>query len=71
MIEAPLSSKVFVAKHHLSGLADITNGGEDFPKDLPRCRRSQEQLEFWNALNGAAKLTDAQRELGRTMRGEA
>ena len=32
---------------------------------------AEEQLEFWNALNGASKLTNAQRELGRTMRGEA
>jgi uncharacterized protein (DUF1778 family) len=31
----------------------------------------EEQLEFWNALNGTPKLTKAQRELGRTMRGEA
>jgi hypothetical protein len=31
----------------------------------------EEQLAFWNALDGAAKLTEAQRELGRTMRGEA
>jgi len=32
---------------------------------------AEEQLEFWNALNGTTKLTDTQRELGRTMRGEA
>jgi hypothetical protein len=32
---------------------------------------AEEQREFWNALNGASKLTNAQRELGRTMRGEA
>lgn len=31
----------------------------------------EEQLEFWNALNGVPKLTKAQRELGRNMRGEA
>jgi uncharacterized protein (DUF1778 family) len=31
---------------------------------------AEEQLEFWNALNGATKLTDAQCGLGRTMRGE-
>ena len=30
----------------------------------------EEQLTFWNALNGAPKLTKSQRELGRTMRGE-
>ena len=29
-----------------------------------------EQLAFWNALNAAPQLTEAQRELGRTMRGE-
>lgn len=32
---------------------------------------SEEQLKFWNALNGTPKLTKAHRELGRTMRGEA
>jgi uncharacterized protein (DUF1778 family) len=32
---------------------------------------SDEQLRFWSALNGTPKLTEAQRELGRTMRGEA
>ena len=31
----------------------------------------EEQLTFWNALNATPKLTKAQRELGRTMRGEA
>jgi uncharacterized protein (DUF1778 family) len=31
----------------------------------------EEQLAFWNALDGAAKLTEAQRELGRIIRGEA
>jgi uncharacterized protein (DUF1778 family) len=30
----------------------------------------EEQLTFWNALNAPPKLTKAQRELGRTMRGE-
>jgi uncharacterized protein (DUF1778 family) len=29
-----------------------------------------EQLAFWNALNSPPQLTKAQRELGRTMRGE-
>lgn len=29
-----------------------------------------EQLTFWNALNATPKLTKAQRELGRAMRGE-
>ena len=29
-----------------------------------------EQLAFWSALNAPTKLTRAQRELGRTMRGE-
>jgi uncharacterized protein (DUF1778 family) len=29
-----------------------------------------EQLEFWNALNEPPRLTSAQRELGRLMRGE-
>jgi len=29
-----------------------------------------EQLTFWNALNSPPSLTEAQRELGRTMRGE-
>jgi uncharacterized protein (DUF1778 family) len=28
-----------------------------------------EQLAFWNALSATPKLTKAQRELGRTMRG--
>ena len=31
---------------------------------------SEEQLEFWNALNETPKLTDAQRRLGALMRGE-
>lgn len=31
----------------------------------------QEQLAFWNALNKPPKLTDAQRRLGRLMRGES
>jgi uncharacterized protein (DUF1778 family) len=31
----------------------------------------QEQLAFWNALNATPKLTKAQRELGRIMRGES
>lgn len=30
----------------------------------------EEQLTFWNALNAPPKLTKAQRELSRTMRGE-
>jgi len=30
----------------------------------------EEQLNFWNALNATPKLTNAQCELGRTMRGE-
>ena len=30
-----------------------------------------EQLAFWNALNGSPKLTSAQRRLGAMMRGEA
>jgi hypothetical protein len=30
-----------------------------------------EQLAFWNALNEAPKLTDAQRRLAATMQGEA
>ena len=30
----------------------------------------EEQLTFWNALNATPKLTKAQRELGRTMRGD-
>lgn len=29
-----------------------------------------EQLAFWNALNGASRLTEAQRQLGSVMRGE-
>lgn len=29
-----------------------------------------EQLAFWDALNAPTKLTSAQRELGRIMRGE-
>jgi uncharacterized protein (DUF1778 family) len=29
----------------------------------------EEQLEFWNALNVTPKLTDAQRRLGKVMRG--
>jgi uncharacterized protein (DUF1778 family) len=29
-----------------------------------------EQLAFWNALNESTPLTDAQRRLGATMRGE-
>lgn len=29
-----------------------------------------EQLTFWNALNSPPSLTEAQLELGRTMRGE-
>lgn len=29
-----------------------------------------EQLTFWNALNSPPSLTESQRELGRTMRGE-
>ena len=31
---------------------------------------AEEQLTFWNALSATPKLTRAQRELGRTMRGE-
>jgi uncharacterized protein (DUF1778 family) len=30
----------------------------------------EEQLAFWNALNAAPELTDAQRRLGSVMRGE-
>lgn len=30
----------------------------------------EEQLAFWSALNSPTQLTKAQRELGRTMRGE-
>ena len=30
----------------------------------------EEQLSFWNALNAAPKLTKAQRELGRAIRGD-
>ena len=29
-----------------------------------------EQLAFWNALNSTPKLTKAQRDLGKTMRGD-
>jgi len=32
---------------------------------------AEEQLAFWNALNETPKLTPAQRQLGRLMRGEA
>jgi uncharacterized protein (DUF1778 family) len=31
----------------------------------------QEQLEFWNALNAPPRLTDAQRRLASSMRGES
>jgi uncharacterized protein (DUF1778 family) len=31
----------------------------------------QEQLAFWNALNETPRLTDAQRQLGRLMRGQS
>jgi uncharacterized protein (DUF1778 family) len=31
---------------------------------------AEEQLTFWNALNAPPELTEAQRELGRMMRGE-
>jgi uncharacterized protein (DUF1778 family) len=31
----------------------------------------EEQLAFWNALNAVPQLTDAQRRLGATMRGES
>jgi uncharacterized protein (DUF1778 family) len=31
----------------------------------------EEQLAFWNALNQPAKLTAAQKELGKLMRGES
>jgi uncharacterized protein (DUF1778 family) len=31
----------------------------------------EEQLRFWNALNGTPKLTPAQRRLGAVMRGES
>lgn len=31
---------------------------------------AEEQLTFWNALNATPKLTETQRELGGTMRGE-
>ena len=31
---------------------------------------AEEQLTFWTALNATPKLTEAQRELGRTMRGD-
>jgi uncharacterized protein (DUF1778 family) len=31
---------------------------------------AEEQLRFWKALDAAPKLTAAQRELARTMRGE-
>lgn len=31
----------------------------------------EEQLAFWNALNDTPTLTDAQRRLGSTMRGES
>ena len=31
---------------------------------------ADEQLAFWNALNAPPRLTKAQRELGRVMRGE-
>jgi uncharacterized protein (DUF1778 family) len=30
----------------------------------------EEQLEFWSALSASPKLSQAQRELGQTMRGE-
>jgi uncharacterized protein (DUF1778 family) len=32
---------------------------------------AEEQLAFWNALNAAPRLTDAQRRLGAVMRGES
>jgi uncharacterized protein (DUF1778 family) len=32
---------------------------------------AEEQLAFWNALNDTPVLTDAQRRLGKMMRGEA
>lgn len=31
----------------------------------------EEQLAFWNALHETPRLTEAQKELGATMRGEA
>jgi hypothetical protein len=31
---------------------------------------SEEQLAFWKALNTPAKLTEAQRRLGKLMRGQ-
>jgi uncharacterized protein (DUF1778 family) len=35
------------------------------------CLTPEEQLAFWQALDAAPKLTKAQRELGRTMRGDS
>ena len=32
---------------------------------------AEEQLAFWNALNETPRLTEAQRRLGATMRGES
>jgi uncharacterized protein (DUF1778 family) len=32
---------------------------------------AEEQLAFWNALNEPARLTEAQRRLGKLMRGES
>jgi uncharacterized protein (DUF1778 family) len=32
---------------------------------------ADEQLAFWNALNATPPLTEAQKQLGKTMRGEA
>ncbi len=32
---------------------------------------AEEQIAFWNALNGPPRLTEAQRQLGAIMRGEA
>lgn len=34
------------------------------------CLTPEEQFAFWQALDAAPKLTETQRELGRTMRGE-
>ena len=31
----------------------------------------EEQLAFWNALSATPRLTDAQRKLGKVMRGES
>lgn len=82
MVRLDEESKAFLAK--AAGLRRISVSDYVRTVTLPQARRevlaageqtvsltAEEQRAFWDALNAAPKLTQAQKRLGAIMRGEA